>query len=647
MAEKPFRRLYLADLVMAALFCGLAVALFTQRWPPADAAIIIFLISVVVASWTFFHQRRGALTCEECGRRFILPRRLSMPGPCLHCGREQLALTRSIRRIQKVFWGVVGVVVLLLAAMAMLVMRQTGGRATAADIAGVLNVVGCLGLMMLALIGLGVYRSFLMRPKERACEVCGLIIELDLPAGSKSCPQCQSRHLHPDAAKKQQIKALGVFLALLVMLSLFGAILFGISGGSSPGMMPWLRMLLLFLAVFVAIVIGMAMLLFLARMLLVRRLRSERGTLAMVWKCAGEEGELVKDGAWSIWYSGTDDPLPLLREQTETARMRFENLLGGAPVAEPPLRLFVFHNRGAFLRFHIRIFPGADFTSYGGVYQGHPYQILTLCTAPAPCRIDDAQHTTRSLVAYALLESVWGPGPPTWLQSGLSKAVANCDDQEGLSHLNRRLVASLSRGTALSVEIFTLSLNDLSRLMRGSKDPGCFQRLHQFHDQAWSIVEYLCGEQGPHHLRTSLGAFLRDARSKTDQGESFRLHFGQGWEPLFDGWRQWVLDQGIGTYKPPPDRIRDGLLERVLPVIRDRQAKRGDRIAAIHEWADVGFVLGADTLIHLLRQPGNIPEEEIVWALCMVSGLTLGDDPNLWQAWWDDLPSAGDERSGG
>ena len=33
--------------------------------------------------------------------------------------------------------------------------------------------------------------------------------------------------------------------------------------------------------------------------------------------------------------------------------------------------------------------------------------------------------------------------------------------------------------------------------------------------------------------------------------------------------------------------------------------------------------------------------------MCMVSGLVWGDDPDLWQAWWDDLPSAGDDRSGG
>ena len=124
---------------------------------------------------------------------------------------------------------------------------------------------------------------------------------------------------------------------------------------------------------------------------------------------------------------------------------RFEKLLGGTTVAELPLRIFVFHDRGAFLRFHMRIFPALDLASCDGLYQGHPYRLLTLCTAPAPGRISNPQHTTRSLAAYALLESVWGSGPPAWLQSGLSKAVADCDDPDRLSRLNRKMVASLAR----------------------------------------------------------------------------------------------------------------------------------------------------------------------------------------------------------
>jgi hypothetical protein len=165
----------------------------------------------------------------------------------------------------------------------------------------------------------------------------------------------------------------------------------------------------------------------------------------------------------------------------------------------------------------------------------------------------------------------------------------------------------------------------------------------EFHFQSWSIVEYLCGERAPRDMRPELGAFLRDARSKADPEGSFRQHVGLGFGPLLDGWRPWVLDRGIGAYEPPPDRVRDGLLERVLPAIRDRRAKRGDRLVAIGEWVNAGFVLGADALIGLLREPGDLPKEQILWALCLVSGNAWGDEPDRWQAWWDDLPTSWDE----
>jgi hypothetical protein len=150
---------------------------------------------------------------------------------------------------------------------------------------------------------------------------------------------------------------------------------------------------------------------------------------------------------------------------------------------------------------------------------------------------------------------------------------------------------------------------------------------------------YLSGQGAPDDRHKPLRGFLEDPRSKRDQEDAFRAHFGRGYAPLLDGWRQWVLDQGIGAYEPPPDRTRDALLDRVLPVIRDPQSKRADRVGSMREWVGAGFVLGADALIDLLRDRGDIPTEETVWALSMVSGMDLGEDPERWQAWWDDLPT--------
>ena len=348
-----------------------------------------------------------------------------------------------------------------------------------------------------------------------------------------------------------------------------------------------IRIPMIVLASFVA---TLAMLMILGYSVLLvrgRRLRSEHGALAMVRKAAGRDGQVVKDGPWTIWYSGPDDPVPMLREQMEAGRRRFATLTGAADVAGPPLRFFVFHDRGAFLTFHSRIVAGVDFSSYDGFYVGAPYSLITLCTAPAPRRVTDPEGTVRMWATMPC----WNPsGDPasSWLQLGLAISIGVQADRDELARLNRKMVASLARGTALSTEIFTRSQNDLIRLVRGSKDPRNLQKLRQFVYQSWSIVEYLCGESAPREMRPALGAFLRDPRSKADPEGSFRNHFGQGYGPFLDGWRCWVLDRGIGAYEPPPDRIREGLLERVLPAIRDRRAKRGDRLVAIGEWAGPG-----------------------------------------------------------
>ena len=51
-----------------------------------------------------------------------------------------------------------------------------------------------------------------------------------------------------------------------------------------------------------------------------------------------------------------------------------------------------------------------------------------------------------------------------------------------------------------------------------------------------------------------------------------------------------------------------------------------------------GFGLGADSLIGLLRNGREAPKKELIWALESISGLTLGDDPDGWAAWWEGVP---------
>ena len=62
MADRPRVRFYLADLIMAAIVCGLYLALFTsgRDLSPVEVTMHSLLIGTAVAGWVLFRQRRGA-----------------------------------------------------------------------------------------------------------------------------------------------------------------------------------------------------------------------------------------------------------------------------------------------------------------------------------------------------------------------------------------------------------------------------------------------------------------------------------------------------------------------------------------------------------------------------------------------------------
>ncbi len=271
--------------------------------------------------------------------------------------------------------------------------------------------------------------------------------------------------------------------------------------------------------------------------------------------------------------------------------------------------------------------------------------MLLLCTGEVPDRLEDPRTRAGDLFDVVLMDQVFGSLPVFWLTSGLIKAMDGRGRRDALVRLNRKMVAALTGGTAWSEDLFTISAFRLAWLFGRLSDPKNAQRAEQFTDQAWSIVEYLSGEPATEARRAAFFAFLRDKRTRSHQAESFFQHFGFGFGSMLDEWRQWVLDQGIGVHEPPPPHIREALYERVLPVIRDRRAPRADRIQAIRDWRKAAYAMGADVLIDLLRDPGDIPREEIIGSLRVVSGLSWGDEPERWQAWWNDLPASREEPS--
>jgi hypothetical protein len=175
--------------------------------------------------------------------------------------------------------------------------------------------------------------------------------------------------------------------------------------------------------------------------------------------------------------------------------------------------------------------------------------------------------------------------------------------------------------------------------VRNSQDFPSFTKYTQFLMQTWSLVEYLAGHEVPCERREQFRGFLRELKPGADQEAIFTSHFGHGFEALLEPWRAWVLEREPGRHQPPPEHVRLALLERLIPLVRDRSADPRQRTEAIREMGRAGYVLGADALIEVLDGDDRVPAEEPLWALEGISGLALGDDARRWsEAWLAGLP---------
>jgi hypothetical protein len=178
--------------------------------------------------------------------------------------------------------------------------------------------------------------------------------------------------------------------------------------GSPLGYRSWAAFLLFALGTTVGLVVVGFLGILIVHGLRRWRLQGERYPLVLARKCARQEGEVVKEGPTTIWYSGQADPGPMIQAERARSRGRWESLLGGNVEVPSKLRILCFHQRKAFLHFHRRLFPALNLASMDGMYVIRPHRILTLCTDVAPCRVSQPEKTVRSLAVRSLLEALQG-----------------------------------------------------------------------------------------------------------------------------------------------------------------------------------------------------------------------------------------------
>jgi hypothetical protein len=453
------------------------------------------------------------------------------------------------------------------------------------------------------------------------------------------CLECRQRTVDPITARRARAQGLRGLLPLLILLGiLVGFMVQSPYPGIYSSRQFWVTLLLVSLGVtaaLFALVFAIAVIFVKTRFLLSR---SERYTLSVARKSAGAPGTIQRIGPVTFWWSGTDDPVPMLSERMEVARNQIENLVAEQVDLGRSLRVLCFSKRTGFVSFHRLTI--ANLWNLDGLYSPSRVPTITITTDEVTYKLNESPRVACSLFLFHFLKIYKGFFPPFWLLHGIGSSLSNGGRADRLDILNRKMMVALARSSALDTDVFGLKRRAIGRLVRNWYDHGSFSTFSDLAARAWSMIEYLCGAEAPSQRREQFRAFLKDLRAKGPQEVTFHQHFGFGFARLVEQWREWVLEHGPAAYGPPPPEIQRALTNGIIPTIRDPDARIMDRIQAIREIGRVGYVMGADALINLLRTADMILSQEIVWSLQAISGQGWGHDVKRWQAWMESVPVA-------
>jgi hypothetical protein len=471
------------------------------------------------------------------------------------------------------------------------------------------------------------------RSRSPRCANCGrrmLPIPSDLKAGT--CPACRVQKLSPPVRRRVGIVGLIVLTILLVALPF--VLLWPFAGAleNAWGRFAYPAISIGLFVAFFALVFGSLVLRLLVRMW---RMSSPGHALSVARASAQEKPTEHTLGLGTVFSFGTDDPTAWLGEAIEVVRRRFAKRVGEPIKSTRPLRFFVFGRRAAFEEFVKRSLLNAG--DLDGLYIPWSTRTIAITTETPENRLSDLPRVVRTLVSYFYLDAYKNCPSPIWLQAGIANELAYGGDIAELSRLNRKMLASLSRGTDLqAAELFDIRPATMIRLVNGWQDHAKFTRYVQLTRQAHSVVEFLCGDGSPEARRSCFRSFVREVRVGKLQEATFEKCFGYGFGELLARWRQWVLDKGPGIVVPPPAHVRDALRERLMPTILDEGALVMNRVQAIREMGRAGHCLGADVLIDELGTGDERLTEAATWALEMISGLDPGPDESRWRDWYRD-----------
>lgn len=482
----------------------------------------------------------------------------------------------------------------------------------------------------------------------RTCSTCG---QKFTPArggdAHAECPACRLKALSGDERtkeQKRQAKENRKGLFWLAAIILVGVALFAGELQQHLGVSSWLLAYLLTTSLIAFAAPGALIACFLALFYLKRRrLLHEKNLVPLVERVTGSPGEMLRRGALMVWCAEGTTMGGEFEGQLEATCERLRALTGRTPSLGPWLRCFVLGDRDQFEQ----ALKGVGFVldkrfDFDAFYLPAPWRVGLLNEGELRWKAADPSTSVRSMLCYHLLESLGVRWRTSWLYSGVAGVVAHWEDAEALARLNRHMLSALAAGHALDARAFFATAPLVPFRFRRSfqAELAVVAKTTASLAQYWSVMEYLCGANAPAVRRLAFQDFLQDPRRQRRQERSLAEHFGRSPHELLADWRQWVQDRGVGNHAPPPRARAQWLLCGPVATLCNQQATSAERLQAIRQLGQEGFVVGAEALIDVVRHgPANLAEEAI-WALETISGQSLGGDADQWDNWRSSLPAS-------
>lgn len=357
--------------------------------------------------------------------------------------------------------------------------------------------------------------------------------------------------------------------------------------------------------------------------------------IAVAERAGGTPGQVRHVGDVLVWSADGASLADEFEPQLGATRQRLAAVTGRLVSASPKLRVFLFADGDGVLRYLRELgFRLEDRGARRGIYISAPANRLFVGERDARVQEADPCFTLRWLIARHLIEQTGVHVSCAWLLDGLAGMIAYESSEHERASLNRRALAGSATGRTVPAEEWFAGAPARKRRSTGHHaDLQTYAWFRQFQTQSRSLIEFVCGQGATPERGAAFQQMCNDRDLQKHPAETFEHHFGCPTDELFAQWRAWVEQQGAGEHLPPPPQVAAHLAAGPLAKISAPETPRRDRIEAIREWGERGYLFGAEHVVASLRGDDEELRAEAVYALECVSGMSLGTTAESWQAW--------------